>query len=92
MDENTRLKFYCDYNTSNLDENSKKLTVTDYNCSTDEYNENLNIIKEDNILDSLELVDKEEEQFFDLSNIKTLNLSVIICNETFFDKDNLSLK
>ena len=90
LDENTKLKFYCDYNTSSLDENSTELSVTDYNCSTDEYNENLNITKEDNILDFLELVDKEEEIFFDLSNIKTLNLSDITSNKTFFDEDNLT--
>jgi len=35
-------------------------------------------------------VDKEEERFFDLSNIKTLNLSDIVSNETFFDEDNLT--
>jgi len=90
LEENTKLKFYCDYNISSLDENSTELSVTDYNCSTDEYNENLNITKEDNILDFLELVDKEEEKYFDLSNIKTLNLSDIASNETFFDEDNLT--
>ena len=90
LDENIKLKFYCDYNSSSLDENSTKLSVTYFNCSTDEYNENLNITEEDNILDSLELVDKDEEKFYDLSNIKTLNLTDIINNKTFFDEDNLT--
>jgi hypothetical protein len=90
LDEKTKLKFYCDYNSSSLDEKSTKLSVTYFNCSTDEYNENLNITEEDNILDSLELVDKDEEKFYDLSNIKTLNLTDIKNNETFFDEDNLT--
>jgi hypothetical protein len=90
LDENKKLKFYCDYNNSSLDENSTELSVTNFNCSTDEYNENLNITEKDNILDSLELVDKDEEKFYDLSNIKTLNLTDIKNNETFFDEDNLT--
>ena len=90
LDENTKLKFYCDYNTSSLDENSTELSITDFNCSSDEYNEQLNITEEDNVLESLELADKDEEQFLDLSNIKSLNLSDIINNETFFDVDNIT--
>ena len=90
LDEKTKLKFYCDYNSSTLDENSTELSVTNFNCSTDEYNENLNITEKDNILDSLELVDKDEEKFYDLSNIKALNLTDIKNNETFFDEDNLT--
>ena len=90
LNENPKLKFYCDYNNSSLDENSTELSITNFNCSTDEYNETLNIFEDDNILDSLELVDKDEEKFYDLSNIKALDLIDITNNETFFDEGNLT--
>lgn len=92
-ENNTKLKFFCDYNSSNTNENMTEISLINYNCSTDEYDDidNINITEEDNLVESLELIDKEEEKYLDLSNInKTMNLSDIIYNISGFDLDNLT--
>ena len=97
LDENIKIKFYCDFNNSQKNENISELILINYNCSTDPY-ENLNITEEDNLIESVELENKDEEKYFDISNInKTMNISQISKNEsdfiifTFYENKTINL-
>ena len=97
LDENLKIKFYCDFNSSEKNENISELILINYNCSTDPY-ENLNITEEDNLIESVELENKDEEKYFDISNInKTMNISQISKNEsnfiifTFYENKTINL-
>ena len=61
LDEKFKIKFYCDFNSSEKNENISELILINYNCSTDPY-DNLNINNEDNLIESVELENKEEEK------------------------------
>ena len=90
LDENLKIKFYCDFNNSEKNENISELYLINYNCSTEPY-DNLNITEEDNLIKSVELVNKDEEKYFDINNInKTMNISQISKNESDFGIDNLT--
>ena len=90
LDENLKIKFYCDFNSSEKNENISELILINYNCSTDPY-DNLNITEEDNLIESVELENKDEEKYFDINNInKTMNISQISKNESDFSWDNLT--
>ena len=90
LDENFKIKFYCDFNSSEKNENISELILINYNCSTDPY-DNLNITEEDNLIESIELENKEEEKYFDISNVnKRMNISQISNNESNFNIDNLT--
>ena len=90
LDENFKLKFYCDFNNSEKKENISELFLINYNCSTEPF-DNLNITVEDNLIESIELEDKEEEKYFDLNNVnKRMNISQISNNESSFNIDNLT--
>ena len=74
-----------------MDINSTDLSIVNYNCSTDESNENITLTEEDNLIDFVELASKEDEKYIDLSNInKTINLNDIINNKSNFGLDNLT--
>jgi len=97
LDENIKIKFYCDFNNSQKNENISELILINYNCSTDPY-ENLNITEEDNLIESVELENKDEEKYFDISNInKTMNISKISKNKsnfiifTFYENKTINL-
>ena len=90
LDENFKLKFYCDFNNSEKKENISELFLINYNCSTEPF-DNLNITEEDNLIESIELENKEEEKYFDLNNVnKRMNISQISNNESSFNIDNLT--
>jgi len=90
LDENFKVKFYCDFKNSEKNGNISELIIINYNCSTDPY-DNLNITKEDNFIESVELGNKNEEKYFDINNVnKTMNISQIIKNQTNFNLDNLT--
>ena len=89
LDENVKIKFYCDFNSSAKKENTSELNLINYNCSTEPI-DNLNITEEDNLIESIELENKEEE-YFDISNVnKRMNISQISNNESNFNIDNLT--
>lgn len=89
-DEKFKIKFYCDFNSSEKNENISELILINYNCSTDPY-DNLNINKEENLIESVELENKEEEKYFDINNVnKTMNISQISKNESDFNINNLA--
>ena len=97
LDENLKIKFYCDFNSSEKNENISELILINYNCSTDPY-DNLNITEEDNLIESVELENKDEEKYFDISNVnKTMNISQISKNEsnfiifTFYENKTINL-
>ena len=88
LEENLKIKFFCDFNSSEKNENISELIINNYNCST-EPNENLNITDED-IIESFELENKEEESYYDISNInKRMNIKQISKKESNFNIDNL---
>ena len=90
LDENLKIKFYCDFNSSEKNENISELILINYNCSTDPY-DNLNLTEEDNLIESVELENKDEEKYFDINNVnKTMNISQISKNESDFSLDNLA--
>ena len=90
LDENLKIKFYCDFNSSEKNENISELILINYNCSTDPY-DNLNITEENNLIESIELENKDEEKYFDINNVnKRMNLSQISINESNFNLDNLT--
>ena len=90
LDEKFKIKFYCDFNSSEKNENISELILINYNCSTDPY-DNLNINKEENLIESVELENKEEEKYFDINNVnKTMNISQISKNESDFNINNLT--
>jgi hypothetical protein len=90
LDENLKIKFYCDFNSSEKNENISELILINYNCSTDPY-DNLNITEEDNLIESIELENKDEEKYLDINNVnKRMNLSQISINESNFNLDNLT--
>ena len=90
LDEKIKIKFYCDFNSSEKNGNISELILINYNCSTDPY-ENLNITEKDNLIESIELENKEEEKYFDINNVnKTMNISQISKNESDFNLDNLT--
>ena len=92
LEENYKIKFYCDFNNSEKKENISELILINYNCSTEPFdNLNLNLTEEDNLIESIELENKEEEKYFDLSNVnKRMNISQISNNESSFKIENLT--
>jgi len=90
LDENLKIKFYCDFNSSEKNENISELILINYNCSTEPL-DNLNITEKDNLIESIELENKEEEEYFDISNVnKKMNISQISNNKSNFNIDNLT--
>jgi len=85
-----KIKFYCDFNNTEKKGNISELILINYNCSTEPI-DNLNITEEDNLIESIELENKEEEEYFDISNVnKKMNISQISNNESDFNVDNLT--
>jgi len=90
LDENFKIKFYCDFNSSIKNENISELILINYNYSTEPI-DNLNITEKDNLIESIELENKEEEEYFDISNVnKRMNISQISNKESDFNLDNLT--
>ena len=85
-----KIKFYCDFDHSEKKENFSELILINYNCSTEPLYD-LNISEENTQIEYIELGNKEEEQYFDISNFnKNESTNKISKNESNFNLDNLT--
>ena len=67
------------------------LYLYNFYCSTDTF-DNLNINKEDNLKESVELVNKAEEKYFDINKVnKTINISINYIIFTFYENKIINL-
>jgi hypothetical protein len=85
-----KIKFYCDFDHSEKKENISELILINYNCYTEPLYD-LNISEENTQIEYIELENKEEEIYFDISNFnKSVNTNKISNNESNFNMNNLT--
>jgi len=88
--ETHKIKFYCDFDHSEKKENISDLILFNYNCSTEPLYD-LNIFEGNTQIEYIELANKEEENYFDISNVNiSANKNTISNKESTFNIDNLT--